>query len=132
MTGNTKKMADVIAEELGVTAVSVKDVTGVPSNGILFLGSGCYGGKPGDAMVKFIANNDFRGRRVALFGTSGGGVGQETQAMVEALKQKEAIVLGSYDRTGTTFVFINSGHPDRNDLEGARRFAREMAALSSQ
>jgi flavodoxin I len=130
MTGNTKKMANAIAEVFGVQAVSVKETTGVPKDGMIFLGSGCYGGKPGGDMQKYIENNDFKGRKVALFGTSGGGIGKETEAMAESLKQKGAGVLGSYDRTGSTFLLLNSGHPDKNDLDGARTFAREMADKS--
>jgi flavodoxin len=130
MTGNTKKMANAIAEVFGVQAVSVKETTGVPPEGVLFLGSGCYGGKPGTDMQKFIEGYDFTGRKVALFGTSGGGAGKETEAMADALKQKGANVLGSYDRTGSTFLLLNSGHPDKNDLDGARTFAREMADKS--
>jgi flavodoxin len=127
MTGNTKKIADAIAEELGLTAVNVKDVADIPKDGVLFLGSGCYGGKPGTDMQKFIEGHDFKGRKVALFGTSGGGVGKETEAMADTLKQKGANVLGSYDRTGSTFLLLNSGHPDKKDRDGARTFAREMA-----
>ena len=37
----------------------------------LFLGSGCYDGRSGKEMVRFIERNDFTGRSIALFGTSG-------------------------------------------------------------
>lgn len=126
MTGNTKKMAEAIAEELGITAVSVKDAAGIPSDGVLFMGSGSYGSKPGEDMTKFIESHDFTGRKVAVFGTSGGGAGKETQAMADALKQKGADVLGSYFTTGVFLVLLNSGHPDSKDLDGARAFAKEM------
>ncbi|HTX43780.1 MAG TPA: flavodoxin family protein, partial [Methanocella sp.] len=100
LTGNTKKMASAIAEELGVKALSVKGITSLPRDGALFMGSGCYGDKPGEAMAKFIANNGFEGRKVALYGTSGAGAGKEVQAMAEALRQKGAIVLGNYHTKG--------------------------------
>jgi len=50
--GNTRKVADAIAEELDIP---VGDITAsLPGDaGILFLGSGTYGGKPGEAMTKF-------------------------------------------------------------------------------
>jgi flavodoxin I len=126
MTGNTKKMAMAIAGELGVEAKSVKAETDVPKDGILFIGSGNYGDRPGDDMTKFIGKTDFASRRVALFGTSGEGEGKEVQAMAEALKQKGAIVIGSYYSKGKAFVVINIGHPNRDELDGARKFAREM------
>jgi flavodoxin len=129
MTGNTKKMALAIAEELGIGATNAKSAPRVPDDGLLFIGSGCYGDRPGEDMAKFIANNDFTGRKVALFGTSGAGAGKEVQAMAEALKQKGAIVLGSYHTKGKAFVVANIGRPGKEDLEGARNFAREMARL---
>jgi flavodoxin len=129
MTGNTKRMASAIAEELGVKALSLKEAAKLPQDDILFLGSGSYGDKPGEDMAKLIANNDFTGRRVALFGTSGSGAGKEVAAMEEALKNKGASVLGSYHSKGKAFVVVNIGHPNRDELDGARKFAREMAKL---
>jgi flavodoxin len=129
LTGNTKKIALVIAEELGVGAMSIRSAAGVPQDGLLFIGSGSYGDKPSEVMARFIAKNDFIGRNVALFGTSGLGEGREVRGMEEALKQKGANILGSYHCKGKSFVVVNIGHPGRDDLEGARKFAREMAKI---
>lgn len=129
LTGNTKKIARAIAEELGAEATSIKSAAGVPEDGLLFIGSGSYGDKPGEDMAKFIANNSFTGRKVALFGTSGSGQGKEVQGMAEALKQKGAIVIGSYYCKGKAFVVVNLGRPGKDDLAGARAFAGEMAKL---
>jgi flavodoxin I len=126
MTGNTKKMATVIAAELGVEAKNIKTETAVPQDGLLFIGSGSYGDKPAEDMTKFIMNNDFAGRNIALFGTSAKGEGKEVQGMAEALKQKGANVIGSYYCKGKSFVVVNIGHPNRDELDGARKFAREM------
>ena len=129
LTGNTKKMAGAIAEELGIKAQNVKAVAGVPEGAILFLGSGSYGDKPAEHMVKYIETNDFTSRKVALFGTSGKGEGREVQSMTETLKQKGAVILGSYYCKGKAFVVINIGHPDKDELAGARAFARQMAGI---
>lgn len=129
MTGNTKKMAEAIAGELGVEARDVKKTAEVPRDGILFLGSGCYGGKPGEEMAKLIADGDLNGRRVAVFGTSGGGDGKETADMADALRKKGALVLGSYHARGKAFVLFSLGHPSAGELEGARAFAREMSRI---
>ncbi|HTX43982.1 MAG TPA: flavodoxin family protein, partial [Methanocella sp.] len=60
MGGNTRKLAGAIAEELGVKAVDVKVASVDPGVDVMFLGSGCYGGKPGKNMVKFIDDHDLR------------------------------------------------------------------------
>jgi flavodoxin len=124
--GNTQKVADAIAEELGIT---VGDITAsLPGDAkVLFLGSGTYGGKPGEAMITFIGSAPLTGRRVALFGTSGGAGGAEKMiaVMADALKQKGADITGSYHCPGK-FLVMNWGRPNKEDLDNAKKFARDM------
>ena len=126
--GNTKKVADAIAGEAGV---SIGDIKGtLPEDAkIIFLGSGTYGGKPGDAMTKFIGAGNFTGRKVALFATSGGAEGAKNMMamMSDAVIQKGGTIIGDYHCRGK-FLFTNRGHPSQEDLENAKKFAREMIA----
>jgi len=124
--GNTRKVADALAEELGIQAGDVATITPADAK-ILFLGSGTYGGKPGKAMMKFIEAGNFSGRKVAIFGTAASLAGAQKMitAMTEILKMKGATILGSYPCKGKFFV-INWGHPDKEDLDYAKKFAREM------
>lgn len=119
-------MADAIAEELGVTA---RDMTvPLPDDAkILFLGSGTYGSKPGEAMMKFIGSNTFSGRKAAHFGTSVSLAGSEKMiaVMADALKGKGATVLGRWHCRGK-FLLVNKGKPDKEDLDNAKKFTREM------
>jgi len=123
-TGHTRKVAEAIASELGVEAEDVKDAKLDPE-ALVFLGSGCYGRKPSKAMTKFIQENEFKARDVALFGTSGGGDGFEVAEMEAILNQKEANVLGRFFCKGK-ILLINRGRPNEKDLEEARRFAKKM------
>lgn len=125
--GNTGKVAEAIAAELGVP---VRD-TNAPlpeSARLVFLGSGTYGGKPGEPIVQLIEAGNFSGRKVALFGTSGGAEGAKHMiaVMKDALLAKGATVIGDFSCRGK-FLFTNRGHPSAQDLEDARKFAREMA-----
>lgn len=126
--GNTKKVADAIAGELGI---SVGSMSGTVPDGakILFLGSGVYGGKPGDGISKFIASGNFTGRKVALFATSGGAEGAKNMMamMADSVIQKGGTILGDYHCRGK-FLLTNRGHPNQEDLENAKKFAREMIA----
>ena len=128
--GNTRKVAEAIAEALGV---SVGDLAvPLPAEAkTLFLGSGTYGGKPGETMKGFISYNEFSGRRVALFGTSGGpeGAKKMMEVMADDLTRKGATILGTYHCRGK-FLFTNRGHPNDEDLANARTFAREMVGVS--
>jgi len=129
MCGSTKKIAEAIAGELGVKAEDVKTKKEPTKGSFLFLGSGCYGYKPGKKMQEFIARNEFEGRNVALFGVSGGGEDNEVRAMEESLKLKGAIIKGSFYCKGRSFFFLNRGHPSNEELANAREFASEMKKL---
>jgi hypothetical protein len=78
-------------------------------------------------MLKLIGSANFTGRKVALFGTAGGdgGAGKMIAVMTDALTQKGASILGSWHCRGRMLV-VNWGHPDKEDLENAKKFAREM------
>ncbi|MGB9175633.1 MAG: flavodoxin family protein [Methanoregula sp.] len=127
--GNTRKLADAIAEELSVT---VGDITAsLPDDAkILFLGSGTYGGKPGEALMKFIGSGSLTGKKVAMFGTSASPAGSEKMiaVMTDALTQKGATILGSYHCPGK-FLIMNWGRPSKEDLDKAKKFAREILTV---
>jgi flavodoxin I len=124
--GNTRKVAGAIAEVMGITS---KDISpGLTDDAkLLFLGSGTYGGKPGEAMMKFIGSGDFSGRKVALFGTSASLAGGQKMitVMTDALTKKGATIAGAYHCKGK-WLLINWGHPNNEDLENAKKFARMM------
>ena len=126
ISGNTKKVAEAIAGELGVKAENVKAKEWLTKGSFVFLGSGCYAGKPGKGLQEFIARNDFKGRQVALFGTSAFGGGDEVmRVMEELLKWEGALIRGSFHCKGR-LVLVNRGHPSDEELAKAREFAKEM------
>ena len=128
--GNTRKVADAIAGELGVKAADVKSSPSIGSR-ITFLGSGIYAGKLGDDMAKFVESGNFTGCKMAIFYTCMNPHGNQKamDAMTSTLKQKGATVLGIYYCKGKTFVLFNRGHPNKEDLDNAKKFAREMLKL---
>ena len=126
MTGNTKKVAEAIADELDVSTEDVRTKSGSDKDSFLFLGSGNYFPLPGRGFKKFVDSNDFDGRKVALFGTSGGGKGREVKALEKMVTVKGAKVMGKFYCKGKLFFFISRKHPDNKDLENARKFAREL------
>ena len=132
ITGNTQKVAEAIAAELGVKAENVKVKRELDKDSFVFLGSGCYGYKPGGKLRKFIARNDFKGRQVALFGTSGSGEGTEVRVMEELLKPKGALIIGSFYCQGKSFFLFYRGHPSDEELANAREFANEMKKSKSK
>ena len=128
--GNTQKVADAIAEELGVMVGDIKGSLPNDSSTI-FLGSGVYGGKPGSAVTEFIGRGEFTGRKVALFATSGGAEGAKNtiSMMADAVKERGGTVIGDFHCRGK-FLLTNRGHPNEEDLVKAKKFAREMLGRS--
>ena len=125
-SGNTKKIAEAIAAELEVSAEDVKTKGKLAKDSFLLLGSGNYFPLPGRGFKKLIAGNDFKDRKVAIFGTSGGGKGREVTALEKMVTAKGAKVIGKFYCKGKLFFFINRKHPDSQDLKNARKFAREL------
>lgn len=93
---------------------------------LFFLGSRCYGGKPDNRIIEFIEKNDFKNQHVALFGTSGSGTGKELNEMKESLQKKDAKILDQYSCKGKTFIFINRGRPNTEELSNAKSFAQRL------
>jgi flavodoxin len=130
-SGNTKKVATAIADELNVKAQHVRSVQSLPEGADIFLGSGLYFMRPSKLVREFIRNNNFQGRKIALFGTSTTGIGIETTGMERLLRRKGAIITGKYYcpgrfflRIAGKFLFIRKGRPADNDLEKAKEFVR--------
>lgn len=132
-SGNTRKIATAIGEELGVEARHIRTVESLPERADIFLGSGLYFMRPAKLIREFIRNNDFRGRKVAIFGTSTTGIGIETKLMEWFLKRRGAIITGKYYcpgrfylRIAGKYLLIREGRPAKKDLEKARLFARSL------
>lgn len=132
-SGNTKKLASVIADELNVKARHIRLVESVSADTDIFLGSGLYFMRPAKLIREFIRNNSLQGRKIVIFGTSTAGVGIETIWMERFLKRRGAIITGKYYCPGRFFLriagkhlFIRKGRPSYIDLQKAREFARSI------
>ncbi len=123
--GNTRKVAVAIADELKVKARHIRSVKNLPEGVDVFLGSGLYLLRPSKLVRDFIQNNDFQGRKVALFGSSTSDIGIETYWMERALRRKGAIITAKFHCAGN-FFFIRGSRPTDKDLEKARQFARAV------
>jgi flavodoxin len=131
--GNTQKLAAAIAAELNIQARHVQWVKSLSEGTEIFLGSGLYFMRPARMIRDFIRNNDFRGRRIALFGTSNSGINLETLFMEWLLKRKGAVIIGKYHcagrfvfRFGKTRFCLRGGRPSEKDLEKAKKFVRSV------
>ena len=92
----TMELAEAIAVELGVKAEDIKTKDGLTKDTLVFLGSSCYGGKPDGKLAEFIAENDFKGRQVALFGTTLDSKSGKVKGVEKLLQPADALIKGNF------------------------------------
>ncbi|RCX14854.1 flavodoxin [Anaerobacterium chartisolvens] len=124
--GNTKKIAEAIAQTAGHTAESVPPAYPDENIKLVFLGAGIYAGKIDPKMQEYIQTLDTgKVKNVALFGTAGspeGGI----QIMRQLLESKGINVLPeSFVCPGKFFLFFNRKRPSSDDLKNAQDFAKK-------
>jgi len=131
--GSTQNLAAAMADELDTQARHVRRVKSLPETADIFLGTGLYFMRPAKMVRTFIRENDFRGKRVALFGTSTSGLAVETLWMEWLHKRKGAIIAGKYHcagkfdlRFGKRRFCLRAERPSDRDIEKARLFARSV------
>lgn len=124
-TGNTKKLADAAAEELGITAQTVDKA--VEKADILLLGASVYYGGIDKRVKNFIASLDeSKVGAVALFSTSS--LTERAYPEVKKLLANKNIKLledNFYCRG--KFKFIYKDRPNSQDIQAMKEFARRVA-----
>jgi len=126
MCNNTIELAQAIAAELDIEAEAMKIKEELLKDSFVFLGCGCFANKSRDELRQFITRNDFKNRRVALFGTSAGDKVNKVRAMEELLKPAGALIRGSFYCKRIPLPLLHRGHPNNEELTKAREFANEM------
>ncbi len=123
-SGNTKKVAEAMAGEMGTGAESIKDEPELGGVDLLFIGSGCYNKKLTGNMVKFLEN--LKGiKMAAVFGTYLGET-KAIESMKGILEKKGIDVIDKWGCTGAFLYLMNRGRPNEKDLELARDFANSV------
>lgn len=120
-----RKVAGAIAVELGVKAEDTQTKKKLTDGSLVFLGTGCFTSRKRDVLLEYINANDFNGREVALFGTSGGGKGDEVRVIEEALQPAGVLVVGRFYCRGHASMLLRQ-HPNKKELASAREFAAKM------
>jgi flavodoxin len=123
--GNTRKVAEAIADELWTMAKNIQNVHTLAEDAFIFLGSGCYGAVIVKEIDDFIDRNHLQGRKIAFFTTSAFGWEKELSIMEKHILDKGVIIVGRFNCFGQ-FLAVEKGHPDAVELEKAREFARLM------
>ncbi|GHU98330.1 hypothetical protein FACS1894211_01890 [Clostridia bacterium] len=123
-SGNTKKVADAIAETAGVSAKTIDEP--VPSEtDLLFLGGAVYAFGIDEELTRFIATLDQSITRVAVFSTTAV-VKSAYPHIKKRLSARGIAVSEKYFNCHGKFAFMHRNRPNERDLDKARIFAREI------
>ena len=124
--GNTKKLADAIAEAIGVEAKT----TAEPLNedvDILFLGSSVYAYGVDDAVKKFIKGIDVKVGKVVNFSTAA--IIKSTYKQVAKLLAEKNIPFAKEEfACRGSFSVMHKGKPDADDCKAAADFAKKIVS----
>lgn len=130
--GNTRKIAEVMADMLDAEILETPDVhvEMVRRFDLVGFGSGIYGGRHDEKLLSLVDKLPFGdGERVFIFSTSWAGekkAGEQHKALRERLVYKGYEIAGELSVKGLAklgFLKMNKHHPDAMDLEAVRKFA---------
>lgn len=125
-TGNTKKLAEAIANELGVVALPISEPV-TEAVDILMLGNSYYAFNIDPEVREFIRSLDKeKVGRIVNFGSAA--MLNSTYKKVKAEADKIGIPMDEREfHCRGEFKGIHKGKPDENDLKAATAFARSIA-----
>jgi flavodoxin len=130
---NTEKVAKAMAEAMNATLKKPDEVKPEELSGydLIGIGSGIYAGRYHKSLFKLVNQIPRLEKDVFVFSTAGGPQEKFDQPMKELLVGKGARVIGEFRCPGQAgflgFTWANKGHPDEQDLENARAFAKSLA-----
>ena len=125
-TGNTRKLAEAVAEAVGAEAMPVSDSVDEPVD-ILFLGNSYYAFSIDPEVRKFVSSLDKnKVGKIVNFGSAA--LLNSTYKKVKAEADKVGIPMDAREfHCKGEFKGIHKGKPDEADMKAAAAFARKIA-----
>lgn len=123
-SGNTKKLADAIAEAVGVEAKGVSESLEEPVD-ILFLGSSVYAAGVDDAVKQFIADN--RQQIGTLYNFSTAALLSSTYKQIQKIAGENGVKVADEEfHCRGSFSVMHKGRPNQDDLNAVAAFAKKV------
>lgn len=124
-TGNTKKLADAVAKELGVEALPISEPINEPVD-ILFLGNSYYAFSIDPEVRDFVASLDKnKVGKIVNFGSAA--MLNSTYKKVKAEADKVGIPMDEREfHCKGEFKGIHKGRPNADDVRAAATFAKKF------
>ena len=122
-TGNTKRLAEAVAEELGVEALPITEPITEPVD-VLFLGNSYYAFSIDPEVRSFVSSlSKDKVGKIVNFGTAA--LLKSTFKKVKAEADKVGIPMDEKEfHCRGEFKGLHKGRPNEDDLRAAKKFAR--------
>lgn len=139
LTGNTRKVAEAVATELGAELKRVEDEVNLQDYDLVCIGTPVYCFSSAGKVRQFLQNLPrLDNKKVAAFCTMAALGGRRTINFIRrAVEGKGAAFLGGFSCPGATSPFLFFGpklwarsHPGEQDLDRCRHFARSLKDAS--
>lgn len=123
-TGNTKKLAEAIAQELNIEAQELSAPLSEKTD-ILFLCNSVYWAGADSSVKKFITEN--KSNIGLLVNVSTAAMIESPYAQIKKIAEKEGVKLSDKEfHCRGKFTALHSGHPDEADIAAVKAFARKV------
>lgn len=124
-SGNVKKLADAIADELGVESLDVS--AGLDEYvDVLFLGSSVYGANIDQAVKDFLTGVDPE-KIGKIVNISTAAIVSSTYDRVKKIADERGIRMSHHEfHCRGKFLAFHGGRPNEKDLDAVRQFARRV------
>lgn len=134
-SGNTKKIADTIAAQVGAQAYSIspdQPAVSLENCDLVFAGTGIYAGSPNQDFEKYLSTLNLKQpKRFVLFLTWGGAgrTNQQVKAKLQlTLENKGHKVLNDYFSCYGGWKLLRRGRPNSEDVKAASEWAKKVMA----
>jgi flavodoxin len=132
-SGNTKKIADAIAQQIGTHAHNIGINTQSPSvegANLVFIGTGIHAGTPNSDIEKYLTNLNLKEpKQFALFVTWGGAgkTNQQVKTKLQTILEiKGHKVLRDYFICYGGWKLLRRGRPNSDDIKAASEWAKKI------
>jgi len=132
-TGNTKTVAEAIADSVGAVAESISKENQLFGVDLLFIGDGLYGGTVDKTIKEFIKSLSPKDIRTAsVFSTFGGQ--NKANGVLKQLLQEQGIPVQeeSFSCKGRAWWILNRSHPNSKELHAAKEYAKRVVKASQR
>jgi flavodoxin len=134
-SGNTKKIADSMASQLGCEAIKItsadpSSTVDLAGYDLVLVGTGLYAGTPNEDIVRYLEKLEIKSaKQFVLFITWGGAPGSDKMVLTRLktlLEKKGQKVLEDHFACYGGWKIIKRGHPKSDEIQAAGEWAKKL------